>query len=227
MKKVNLTLVALAIMASTFVFGQFSLGLKAGLSISDPQAELYIDAINNSPKSYTSFLLGGTAEIQINQYFSFQPELQYVRRGFTINEGTSFNLIGIDIPVGAKATTSINYIETPLLAKAKIGNGITNFYGVIGPSIGYATSAKIQPKVTLLLDFNLPEVNIDLNKDLYNRTEFSGVIGAGVEHNVPSGKLFADVRYNHSFTNIINDPIIDVSVKNSGVQLSVGYAYLF
>jgi hypothetical protein len=227
MKKVKFTLVAMALLASTFVFGQFSLGLKTGLSISDPQTELYIDAINNAPKSYTSFLLGGTAEIQINQYFSFQPELQYVRRGFTINEGTSFNVIGFDIPVGAKATTSINYIETPLLAKAKIGNGTTNFYGVAGPSIGYATSAKIQPKVTLLIDFNLPEVDIDLSNNIYNRTEVSGVIGAGVEHNVQTGKLFADVRYSHSFTNIINDPIIDVSVKNSGVQLSVGYAYQF
>ena len=214
-------------MASTFVFGQFSLGLKTGLSVSDAQAELFVDAVNNAPKSYTSFLVGATAEIQINKNFSFQPELQYIRRGFTVNEGTSFDMIGIDIPVGAKATTSINYIEAPLLAKAKIGNGVTNFYGIVGPSIGYATSAKIQPKATLLIDFNLPEVNINLNNDIYNRTEFSGIIGAGVEHNVQTGKLFADVRYSHSFTNIINDPIVDISVRNSGVQLAVGYAYVF
>ena len=227
MKEVKITLIAMAMMASTFVFGQFNLGLKTGISISDAQTELYIDAASRTPKSYTSFLVGATSEIQINRHFSFVPELQYVRRGFTINEGASFEVNGFDIPIGAKATTSINYIETPLLAKAKIGNGITNFYGVVGPSIGYATSAKIQSKVTLLIDFNLPEVNLNLNNDIYNRTEFSGVIGAGVEHNVKAGKLFADVRYSRSFTNIINDPIIDISVKNSGVQLSAGYSYQF
>lgn len=227
MKKVKYTLVALALMTSSFVFGQFSLGLKTGLSVSNVQAELFIDALNNAPKSYTSFLVGASAEIQINKHFSFQPELQYIRRGFTVNEGTSFNMIGIDIPVGAKATTSINYIEAPLLAKAKIGNGVTNFYGIVGPSIGYATSAKIQPKVTFLVDFNLPEANLNLDSDIYNRTELSGIIGAGIEHNIQTGKLFADVRYNHSFTNIINDPIVDISVKNSSVQLAVGYAYIF
>jgi hypothetical protein len=227
MKDVKIMLIAMAMMASTFVFGQFNLGLKTGLSVSDAQTELYIDAADRAPKSYTSFLVGATAEIQINRNFSFQPELQYVKRGFTINEGTSFEVVGFDIPVGAKATTIINYIEAPLLAKAKIGNGTTNFYGIVGPSIGYATSAKIQPKVTLLIDFNLPEVDLNLNNDIYNRTEISGVIGAGIEHNVQTGKLIADVRYSRSFTNIINDPIVDISVKNSGVQLSVGYAYQF
>lgn len=227
MKKVKYTLVAMAMMASTFVFGQFSLGLKTGISIADADSELYIDAVNNAPKSYTSFLVGATGEIQINNIFSFQPELQYIKRGFTINEGTSFDLMGVDIPVGAKATTSISYIEAPLLAKAKFGNGVTNFYGVVGPSIGYATSAKIQPKVSLLIDFNLPEVNIDLSSDIYNRTEFSGIIGAGVEHNIPSGKIFADIRYSRSFTNIINDPVVDISVKNTGMQFAMGYAYTF
>ncbi|MFT6781690.1 MAG: hypothetical protein ACJA1A_001612, partial [Saprospiraceae bacterium] len=147
MKDVKIMLIAMAMMASTFVFGQFNLGLKTGLSVSDAQTELYIDAADRAPKSYTSFLVGATAEIQINRNFSFQPELQYVKRGFTINEGTSFEVVGFDIPVGAKATTIINYIEAPLLAKAKIGNGTTNFYGIVGPSIGYATCAKIQPKV--------------------------------------------------------------------------------
>lgn len=227
MRKVKYTLIAMGLLASTFVFGQFSIGLKTGLSISDAQAELYIDDMNRVTKSYTSFLIGAVAEIQINKYFSFQPELQYVRRGFTINESTSFDLIGIDIPIGANATTRIDYIEAPLLAKAKIGIGTTSFYGVIGPSIGYATSAKIQPKVTLLIDFNLPDMNIDLNQNIYNRTDFSGVFGVGLEHNLETGKLFADIRYSHSFTNIINDPIVDVSVKNSGVQFSLGYAYQF
>ncbi len=227
MKNSKYTLVLFALLISTISFGQIGVGAKAGLSISDAQADLYVDVINDSPKAFTSFLVGGFAEIPISNTFSFQPELQFIRRGFTINEGTSFNVFNVDIPVGGKATTSINYIEAPLLAKAKYGNGKTNFYGLVGPSIGYATTAKIRPKVTLLIDFNLPEVDLDLSDDIYNRTEIAGVIGAGVEHNIQTGKLFADLRYNHSFTNIINDPIVDITVKNSGVQIAMGYTHLF
>lgn len=227
MKKVKYTLAVIALFISSMAISQTHAGIKAGLSISDAHADLYIDAINQSPRSFTSYIIGGFAEIEINKNFSFQPELQFVQRGFTIDQGTSFGVFGVDVPVGGKATTSINYIETPLLAKAKIGNGITNFYGVAGPSIGYATGAKLQPKVTLLIDFNLPEVNIDLTNDIYNRTELSGILGAGVEQYISTGKLFADVRYQKSFTNIINDPVIDISVKNSGFQFAVGYSHAF
>jgi len=227
MKKVRFTLVAAAMLASTFIFSQVSLGLKTGMSISDAQAELYIDAINTAPKSYTSFLIGAVAEVPLTRNLSFQPELHYIRRGFNINESTSFDLAGFDIPFGAQATTKIDYIEAPLLAKVKFGNQATRAYGVIGPSLGYATSARIQPRITVLLNFNLPEVNINLADDIYNRTEISGVVGAGVEHTIQTGKLFVDARYNHSFTNIINDPIVDVSVRNSGFQFTAGYAYIF
>jgi hypothetical protein len=227
MKKVKITLVAMAIMTSTFVYSQVSIGLKGGLSITDAQAELYIDAINEAPQSFTSFLVGITSEVDIHSNLSFQPELLYIKRGFNIKEGTTFDLGGIDIPIGAKATTNINYLEVPLLAKVKYGNKKTKAYGIIGPSIGYATSARIQPKATFILDFNLPTIDINLNDEIYNRTQLSGIIGAGLERNIQNGKLFVDARYNHSFTNMIKDPVVDISVRNSGFQFSAGYAYQF
>jgi hypothetical protein len=172
-------------------------------------------------------VLGGIAEIPMHRNFSFQPEIIYTKKGFTVDEGTSFGLFGMDIPIGAKATTSISYLETPLLGKVMVGNGRANIYGIAGPSIGYATSAKIQPKVTLLIDFNLPEVNINLSDDIYNRTDISGIIGGGAEYLTTTGKFFTDLRYQHSFSNIINNPIADLSVKNSGFQWTVGYSHTF
>ncbi len=226
MKKITYVLAAITIFTTT-LSAQVSIGVKGGLNFSDARADVFIDAVNDAPSTYTSFVLGGLAEIPINQIFSFQPEIIYSKKGFTIDQGTSFNLFGLDIPVGAKAATSISYIETPLLAKVKLGQGNTKIYGVAGPSIGYATSARIQPKVTLLIDFNLPEVNIDLSDNIYNRTEISGILGGGVEHMTATGKLFTDIRYQHGFSNIINNPIADLSVKNSGFQWTVGYGYTF
>lgn len=227
MKKFTYILAAIALFVSTISTAQVSIGVKAGLNFSDAQADVLLDAISDAPSSYTSFLLGGVAEVPVNQFLSFQPELIYSKKGFTVDEGTSFNLAGVDIPVGARATTSISYIETPLLAKVNIGQGNTRFYGIAGPSIGYATAAKIQPQVTLLLDFDLPEVDIDLSDDMYNRTDVSGILGGGAEYMTGTGKLFTDVRYQHSFSNIINNPIADLSVKNSGFQWTVGYSHTF
>lgn len=227
MKKVKYTFAALALFASTLMIGQTNIGFKAGMNVSDAQADLFVDAINNAPKTHTSFLIGGFAEFSLSESFAFQPEVQFTRKGFTINESTSFEALGVNVPIGAKATTSINYIETPLLLKGKIRKGATSFYGIAGPSIGYATSAKIQPKITVLIDFNLPEVDLNLADDIYNRTDIAGVIGGGVEFRISSGKIFTDVRYQHSFTNIINDPIADISVTNSGFQFAVGYSHAF
>ena len=174
MKKITYVLAAITIFATTLSNAQVNIGVKGGLNFSDANADVFIDAVNDAPSTYTSFVVGGLAEIPINQNFSFQPELIYSKKGFTVDEGTSFNLFGLDVPIGARATTSINYIETPLLGKVKLGQGKTKIYGVAGPSLGYATSARIQPQVTLLIDFNLPEVNIDLSDNMYNRTEISG-----------------------------------------------------
>jgi len=227
MKKITYVLAAITIFATTLSTAQVNIGIKGGLNFSDANADVFIDAVNDAPSTYTSFVVGGLAEIPINQHFAFQPELIYSRKGFTVDEGTSFNVFGLDVPIGAKATTSINYIETPLVAKVKLGQGRTKIYGIAGPSIGYATSARIQPKVTLLIDFNLPEVNINLSDNMYNRTEFSGILGGGAEYATTTGKLFTDIRYQHSFSNILNNPIADLSVKNSGFQWTVGYSHAF
>ncbi|MDF1695045.1 MAG: porin family protein [Saprospiraceae bacterium] len=227
MKKVTYIIATISIFASTLSFAQVNIGIKGGLNFSDARADVFIDAVNNAPSTYTSFVYGAVAEVQVSKGLSFQPELLFTQKGFTVDEGTSLNVLGLDIPVGARATTSINYIETPLLAKLKLGTGNVNFYGIAGPSLGYATSATIQPKVTLLIDFNLPEVNVDLSDNIYNRTDISGILGAGAEYKTGTGKLFTDLRYQHSFSNIISDPIADISVKNSGYQFSAGYIHSF
>ncbi|MEM9547400.1 MAG: porin family protein [Bacteroidota bacterium] len=226
MKKIINVLAAITLFATT-LSAQVNIGIKGGLNFSDANADVFIDAVNDAPSTFTSFVVGGLVEVPINQNLSFQPELLYTRKGFTVDEGTSFNLLGLDVPIGARAATSINYIEAPLLGKVKIGHGNTKIYGVAGPSVGYATSARIQPQVTLLIDFNLPGMDLNLSDGIYNRTDISGILGGGAEFATTTGKLFTDIRYQHSFSNIINNPIADLSVRNSGFQWTVGYSHAF
>jgi len=227
MKKITHLLVVLLIFTFGSTSAQVHFGIKAGVSFSDAQTDVMIDAFNEAPGNFTSFVVGGVAEIPIHNNISFQPELLYMQKGFTIDEGTSFDIFGMNVPIGARATTAINYLEVPLLAKVKLGAGNAKVYGIAGPSIGYATSASIQSQATLLISFNLPEVDLDLSDNMYNRTDISGILGAGAEYSTLTGKLFTDIRYQHSFSNIIDSPIENISVSNRGFQWTVGYSHLF
>jgi len=227
MKKAKYTLALVALLITSVALGQTHFGIKTGVSITNPKTDLVIDAIDQAPRSYTSFVVGGLAEIGINEHLAFQPEVLYTRKGFNIDQGTSFDVGGMNIPIGAKLETSVSYLETPLLLKGKFGEGATKFYGIAGPALGYGLSGKIDPKVTLLIDFNLPSQPLNLDSDMYQRLELSGIVGAGVEHNVTSGKVFADLRYQYGFTNLMEDPIADISIRNTGVQFAVGYSHAF
>jgi len=227
MKKTKYILTAMTLFVSIFAFAQTKVGVKGIVIFADASTEVFIDNVNNAPKASAALGIGVFSEIPLNASFSFVPELQYIQKGFTLNEGFNTSVFGMGVPVGAKVTTRLNYLEAPLLLKGKINTGAVNLYAVAGPSFGYATSGTLQPKVTVLIDFNLPETDINLSNDIYDRKDIAGIIGGGAELPIGTGNLFADVRYQHSFTNIIKDPIADINISNKGVQLSVGYSYAF
>lgn len=199
------------------------IGARAGLHFNQVDADLYVGQINDAPQSITSPLLGIVSEFELSPVFSIMPELHYTQKGFAVDAGRSLDLLGLSIPVEAKATTRVKYIELPVLAKARFGNDKIKGYATAGAAIGRAFDAYLRPQLSAIIDINLPRVPIDFGSSNLNRIEFSGIVGAGLEVPDTKGKFFADVRYQHSFTNTINDPVIDVSVRNKGVHLSVGY----
>ena len=114
-----------------------------------------------------------------------------------------------------------------LFFKYSIGNELANvnFDGV--HNVASAVGAHIRHVSNLFVNINLPAVNLNLNDDIYQRWELSGTIGAGGELKAGAGKIFADVRYTHGFTNMLSNPIIEMKTKNQGFNLSAGYAYNF
>lgn len=205
-------------------FAQY-VGVKSGVGFNNVDAELYIDEVNGAPRGLTSSVFGITSEFELGHYFSLVPELLYTQKGFSIDQGTSFDVLGIDVPIGARANTRIKYIELPLLAKGRFGNDKIKGYALAGAAVGRAIDAYVQPIVSVLVDIRLPKVPFDMTSGTFNATEFSGIIGGGLELPSSSGKFIMDARYQHSFTNALNDPIVDVSVRNKGMQVSVGYMF--
>jgi len=227
MKEVKLYIATLLFTAFGLVSNAQTIGIKTGANFANVNSELYIDAVNNAFKTNTNFLIGVYGELPLHTNISFQPELQFIQKGFSASESTSVDILGLDIPLGASVETNINYIETPMLFKFKTSESNAKAYALAGPAIGYATSANLEPKVMGFLSFNLPDQSIDLSSDIYNRVDISGIVGVGGSIDFGNNTIFTDIRYQHSFNNMLNDPIVDLMLSNKGFQINAGYGFRF
>ncbi|MEL6924396.1 MAG: porin family protein [Bacteroidota bacterium] len=211
---------------SVSVFGQSSsIGFKIGVHRADVSVPSIQNSLNINPKTVDALEIGGFYELGLSDNFSIRPELSYIEKGFRLDEGVSFDIMNLPIPVGVEATTRVRYIQMPVLAKYAFGEGPARAYVMAGPSFGYAASANLQTKVNSIIDFNVSNTDINLNNDTYDRLDIAGMAGAGIEWNTGAGSLFAEARYAHSFTDLLNDPVVDLRLRNRGFGFAVGYKF--
>ena len=219
----TMTLIVLSMYAAN---GQWNAGIRIGTHLSNTSATGVIDDVLPMDwKAGPEF--GATFEKFLSPRLSVISGLQYSSKGFTINEGFDFSLLGINIPVEVRANTRLNYVDTPLALKYNFTEETTRPYVLGGISPSYATGGKVQPIASFILDFNLPEVNIDFSDNNFSRWNVAAMIGAGVEHDVSMGKIFVDITYKHGMTDIVTNTIVDLGVKNRGLSIGMGYAHSF
>jgi len=219
----KLSLLMLALMISWSVSAQVSLGVRAGVNNSNVIIPSIISSVGLSPSFLKGYSLAAVAEISINDNFAFQPELAYTQKGFEARIGQDVELFGINVPLGLKATTTINYLELPLLAKAKFGNQSVQGYITAGPTLGYATNGNFKTKATFLIDIPLTNTDIDFEALNIDRFELAGTVGAGIQFNTNSGNLFLDARYTHGISKIDNISFVDLKLRNQGVGINAGW----
>ncbi len=225
--KTIIGIVTLILIGTLTMTAQTEVGVKTGVAFNYSNFSGLVGDILPDTRTHYGYSIGIYADVPMNNSFSFHPEIAYASRGFSMDQGTNFDVLGMDIPVGVRAVTNVKYIETLALLRYKIGDGPFKVFVEGGPGLGYATSAYIQPKATLLLEFNLPQVDVNLSGDTYNRTDVTANIGSGVEYDTGQGILGANVRYSHGLANVLNDPIINTRITNQSINLSVSYGYRF
>lgn len=207
-----------------------SFGLKTGVQSANVKVPGFIGDISQIPdfKSITTFNIGAVSEIGLHENFAIQPELNFTQKGFKIKESFDVNLFGIDLPIGATALSKFNYLELPLLAKAKFGNEKSKFYVLAGPTVGYAMSGKLHTRANLLIELDLFETPINLDAIGYERFEIGGMAGAGVSFNTGGGsQLFFDVRYSHGFSQPYDIPVVRERVQHNSLGVNVGFTVPF
>lgn len=224
MKRIQQVLtIAALLLSATYSYAQISVGAKVGVYTSFIDVTDAVDGLTQNVEGLTTATFGIVSEIGISENFAFQPELLYTTKGFKISEGLNINLGGFPIPAGVTASTKINYLEVPLLAKYKFGNEGLRFNVTAGPVVSYAANAHLDTRANLLLDLNPIKTNIDLDALNYERLEISASIGVGMEYDTDNGAFFADARYVHGFSDLYNAPVVDLNLKNRGVGVTLGY----
>ena len=137
--------ITMALVAFTISAQNVTFGAKAGLNFASMVGD---DAEGLDGR--TSFHLGATAEIEISESFSIQPELLYSGQGFTAD---------------GDVTGKVDYINLPVMAKFYVADG---FSIEAGPQIGFLASAKYE------VDGDSTDI-----KDALKSTDFALNLGAG------------------------------------------------
>lgn len=225
MKKAIFSAAMFSIFATAANAQTFSIGAKVGSTWNTVSAPSFSGTIDF--KTMTNINFGLVGEVGLTENFSIQPEINYVQKGFRLNEGTDLTLFGVNLPVGASAVTAIKYVDVPILGKYKFNTEGAGFYVFAGPSVGYATGGNLETHAKVIIDFNIASTPIDLDAVNYKRWEVGAVVGGGVELPIGRAQLFADVRYSHGFNQVYEVPIVGAKVTNQAFGLNVGFKVPF
>lgn len=186
MKKIIL-LAATAFMITAGVNAQeINFGAKAGANFASLSGDLGDDIDGR-----TSFNVGVVANIGISEKFAVQPEIVYS------SQGGSSEIQGEDF------TVKFDYINVPILADFKVGEG---FSLQAGPQVGFNITSEVDA------DGGSADIEDVETVDLS--------LAFGAQYKLDQG-IFFQARYGLGLSDIISD----VDGKNNVISLSIGYFF--
>lgn len=208
---------------------QVEFGAKAGVQFNDMSIK-GIGLLENfipEPQMTPGLTASIYSSIPLGAHVQFVPSIGYARKGFKVQESMNVDLFGFDLPIGATATTRLDYLELPALLKFHTGAGNAKFYVTGGPYVAYAVHGDVKATLNSIIDIKLGTFPFNVEGALYNPWEFGVKGGAGVEVATGSGSFFAEAMYTQGLTDVLDEPVVDIRMKNFGVGVSVGYALHF
>jgi outer membrane protein with beta-barrel domain len=209
--RVSMLAAALIVFGSTFTHAQeITTGVKAGIDFSSlPNAGEVLDQVvrqsSTETSSKTGFLVGGFATVPFWNRLALQPELQFVMKGVKLNEAGS----------GGTVTTSIRYLEFPVLLRYEAPVSDHTAYVMFGPTFAVkaGTSANLDG----------PSQTADINVDSAIRTFDAGLAFAG---GLEIQRYFVELRYTQGLNDVASDTFVHVdSVKNRVIAISAGIRF--
>ena len=233
-------------LATLFAFGaagyaQVSVIPKGGLTLSTISRPNNSGFVFENPNvmSLSGFVAGVGFDLPIagDGFFSVQPELLYIQKGYKAEATTDVGFL--------VQTDSYNYLEVPVLARINFGSERVKLYVNAGPSFAYALNGRFTRNVTLgPLSLSTegknvfkeePENSIGddeyLSPKYFSRVDAGVQFGGGIGLKVGPGAVLLDARYGMGLTNFFkgnrdNDMPNDdrANVQNRVFAFTLGYA---
>jgi len=226
MKRFTLAgIAALALMMVRPATAQVQVGIRAGANwgaVSRPDlADNFSPTFRLSPGPTGAIFL----EAPLGERVAFRAEAQYIQKGFVVNERLNFNMGSFPVPLGARVSYQTHYIEAPLLLKVNLTDGPVQVYALAGGAVGYAVDGRIRTRATGLFRTQALDIPLNTGSGLVNSWDFSGIGGLGIGGEVGAGRLFLEARYQHGFSRNYDLPVVQLPIRNRGVNVSVGYSF--
>lgn len=200
MRKFSLVAMVMILAAPALVPAQgISFGLKGGLNV----ANMSSDSLSGT-EGLAGVAIGGYVSLGLLPNIAVQPEILFSQKGCK----ESGDLGGVPW----EATTRINYLEIPVLAKISLG-AIVKPYVLAGPY--FSTMMGATGEATL----GGISGSLDIS-DLFKSSDFGLTFGAGVQTPI---KLSVEARYSVGLSSIDKyEP--DENLKNQNISLLIGYS---
>ena len=213
MQKPTNLLALLFLLAFTFNAHAQSIGPKAGINIASWAGDDTFD--DDAYGSATGLQFGAVAVIPVSDKFAIQPELVYLQKGSQLE----LDFLGDKITT----TTTLNYLEIPILARITLTEGPTQIFINAGPSIGLGLSGTVKAEA----GGQEEEDDIDFDEDGISSLDLGLAVCAGVQLEVGPGQLFFDLRYLLGLASLDDSEPEDeqIDIFNRGIGASVGFLF--
>lgn len=199
MRKVVVLVALLVAFASPAAAQGVLFGAKVGVNFASLSFDPEDEEVETSMR--TGFTAGVLLVVPANARIAFQPEVLFSQQGSKVEDPEN---------AANEGSIKLNYVNVPLLANIRLGGGDNPVSLLVGPQIGFRTSAKAEA--------NGEEEDL---KEFTEGTDFGLVTGLSAMFR----NVVVDARYIWGLSNINADETDDQKVKNRVFTISVGVVF--
>ncbi len=190
--------------------GPLGLGLKAGVALDNQNLPHLISGITQG--TYLGVTGGAFADIQVVDFLSVQPEVDFIQKGLQLNFDPLMTAV-------SNQTQVYNYLEFPLLLKLQTGlaPGLKG-YLLTGPAL----NVLLNENITFAFRDGTPPESADDTKYIQG-SQWSLTFGGGVELE----GLILDIRYDLGLDSATETSVIDRTYGQlNALTFELGYRLL-
>ena len=215
---------ATALIIAVNLSAQQGLELSIGPSFTNVSVQGLQSSLRPDRTLHTGLQLQALWARDLGSGFSVATGLGYKEKGFHVQEGIDMDVFNFPVSIGVEAITTLKYLELPLQLRYHThGDGPLGFFVFAGPALSYALDGEVRTRANLIFDINLTKTKLNLDNDIYNRLEWSGLAGIGGTMQLKNGALTVQAGYQHGFSRVVDNTLIDLRLRNYGFGMNIGY----